>query len=115
VARVVYSALLTQATSVPDVGTSLGGPPAGYLWVVRFAAATFGSFLAYSQLALALQDGNPWLWVCSSPLGFSLSNHAVTWFWEGRLVVPAGGVLWAKSSAGDACDVSIHGYELVVD
>jgi hypothetical protein len=40
--------------------------------------------------------------------------HATTFFWEGRLVVPAGAELWAKSSAGDACDLYVSGYQLTV-
>lgn len=112
--RTIYSDVLAQQNSVDDVGVNLGGPPTGYVWVVRFAAATFGSFAGYCGLSLALQDAHPRLWVCSSPVGFAFSVHAVTWFWEGRMVVPDGGSLWAQSTAGDVCDVSVHGYQLTV-
>ena len=112
--RTVYSALLAQATSVGDSGESLGGPPAGYLWVVRFAAATFGSYAAYVNAALAVQDADPWLWLLSSQAGSYFSDHPVTFYWEGRMVVPAGSELWAKASAGDAFDIYVSGYQLSV-
>jgi hypothetical protein len=113
-ARTVYSALLTQATSVGDGGESVGGPPAGSLWVVRFAAATFGSYLAYVNAALAVQDGDPWLWLMSAQSGVYFSDHPQTFYWEGRLVVPAGQTLYAKASAGDAFDLYVSGYQLTV-
>lgn len=112
--RTVYSALLTQATSVGDGGESVGGPDPGYLWVVRFAAATFGSYLAYVNCALAVQDADPWLWLMSNSAGVYFSDHPVTFFWEGRMVVPQGSQLWAKASAGDACDLYVSGYNLTV-
>lgn len=114
-ARTVYSALLAEATSVPDSATSLGGPPAGSLWVVRFAAATFGSYLAYVNAALSVGGTDPWLWLMSSQAGNLFSPHAQTFYWEGRMVVPAGTVLYAKSSAGDACDMYVSGYVLTVN
>jgi hypothetical protein len=112
--RTVYSALLAQATSLSDAGESVGGPPAGTLWVVRFAAATFGSYLAYVNCALAVQNADPWLWLLSSGSGVYFSDHPITFYWEGRLVVPAGSELWAKASAGDACDLYVSGYQLSV-
>jgi hypothetical protein len=110
--RNVYSRVLAQATSVDDSGTLLGSPPDTYVWVIRFAAATFGSYAGYCHFGLALQLAHPVLWVCSSPAGIGFSNHAVTWFWEGRMVVPAGGSIYGYSSTGDACDVHLSGYEL---
>jgi hypothetical protein len=112
--RAAYSALLAQATSVPSSPTDLGGPPAGYLWVVRFAAATFGSYLAYVNCGLAVQPGNPWLWLMQSTPEALFSVHPTTFYWEGRLVVPAGASLYAQASAGDECDLYVSGYQLTV-
>lgn len=113
--RAAYSALLTQATSVGDAGESVGGPVAGYLWVVRFAAATFGSYAAYVNAALSIDGEDPWLWIMSSSNGVYFSDHPVTFYWEGRMVVPPGSTLWAKASSGDAFDLYCSGYNLSAD
>lgn len=112
--RTVYSALLAEATSVGDGGQSLGGPPTGYLWVARFAAATFGTYLAYVNAALSVGGTDPWLWLMSSAQGAFFSDHPATFYWEGRMVIPEGRTLWAKASAGDACDIHVTGYQLSV-
>ena len=111
-ARTIYSALLGEAVAVSEP-TSLGGPPEGTLWVARFAAATFGSFLGFAQCAFSIGGEDPWLWLCSSPSTKLIGIQKQTFTWEGRLVVPAGTELWCKPSSADTCDVVVSGYQLL--
>jgi hypothetical protein len=113
--RAVYSTVIASVPSIGDTPTPIGAPPAGSLWVCRFAAATFGSYAAYVNAALSLAGEDPWLWLMTSQVGNYFSDHPVTFYWEGRLVVPAGVELYAKASDGDYFDLHISGYVLTVD
>jgi hypothetical protein len=112
VTRSAYSKLLCQATSVGDSDTIIGAPPAGYLWVCRFIATTFGSFSGFVGMSFAVQDGNPRLWITQTAKGNYWGTHDQTFYWEGRFVVPAGSSLHALASPGDAGDISVSGYQL---
>jgi hypothetical protein len=112
VARPVYSTLLASATSVPDSSTNLGSPPIGDTWVVRFLAATFGSYLGYARFGVSLTGLDPWLWLCTSLDANIIGVTKRTFVWEGRLVVPDGLSLYGMCSDGDSCDVIASGYTL---
>ena len=112
-ARTVYSALLATATSV-SAPESLGGPPSGYLWVMRCAVATFGSYLGYAAAAFSVGGEDPWLWLCESSSAKLVGFQQQSFTWEGRIVVPADTELWVKPSDGDTCDVLVSGYQLLL-
>jgi len=113
--RAVYSALLASVDSVGDSPTNLGGPPDGYLWVVRTFVYTIGSYLGYARAALSVGGEDPWLWLASTavakPFGFGQQSIV----WEGRLVIPAGTELYGKSSESNTGDFFVSGYQLTVD
>lgn len=110
--RSVYSDILGVAQSVGDGGALLGTVPEGYTWVVRFAAATFGSYLAYANACLYRNNEDPRLWLMSNQSGSLFSDHPTTFYWEGRMVLIQGDELWAQASSGDTCDVYVSGYTL---
>jgi hypothetical protein len=112
VTRSAYSKLLCQATSVGDSDTVIGAPPAGYLWVCRFIAATFGSYSGFVGMSVAAQDDNPRLWLTQTGAGQYIGVHNFTLYWEGRFVIPAGSSLHALATPGDAGDISVSGYQL---
>lgn len=109
--RTVYSALLAEATSVSGP-TSLGGPPPGYLWVVRFACFTFGDYVGYINAALSVGGTDPWLWLIESGQTAVIGIHKQSKYWEGRMVVPEGTELYAQFDSGDTGDVYVSGYQL---
>lgn len=106
-----YSSLLADAASVSEP-TSLGGPPAGSLWVIRTAILTYGSYAGFFRGALGLSDEGPWqwLWATGSTSIVGIAKASMTW--NGHYVVPAGATLWATMQAGDTGDVICFGYEL---
>lgn len=112
-ARPAYSALLAVATGVSDP-QSLGGPPPGYLWVVRFIGLTVGSFLGFIAGGVSVDNEDPWLYVVSNSATKLFGDHAQTFYWEGRIVVPDGSELWARVEDGDAGDFYLSGYVLSV-
>jgi hypothetical protein len=114
VARPAYSKNLVYLPSVEGV-TAVGGPPTGYLWVVRTMMATFGSFLGYVEAALGLYEEGPWSWLATSSGTRLFSDHHQTFTWEGRYVVPGGFDLYVNTSSGDTCDIKLDGYELSVE
>lgn len=110
-ARPVYSALLGEITSVSDPAAFLAVPD-DQTWVIRSLSATFGSYAGYAVAGVALDGEDPWLWLCTAPVGALFSDHPVTWTWEGRLVLPSGSVWWAQALDGDTCDMLASGYKL---
>lgn len=110
-ARPAYSALLATATSVSDP-QSLGGPPAGYLWVVRFIGMTVGDFLGFIAGAVSVGGEDPWLWLTSNNETKVFGIRKQTFYWEGRIVVPEGTELWAQTGEGDTADYYVSGYQL---
>lgn len=113
-ARPVYSALLTTGIDV-SVPISLGGPPAGYLWVARFICMTVGAFLGFVSGGVSVGGEDPWLYLTSSSVSKIVGTHHQSFYWEGRMVIPAGTELWAQTEAGDTSDWYVSGYELSVD
>jgi hypothetical protein len=113
VARPAYSALLAKQASISDP-TDLGGPPAGSLWVVRFIAMTVGSFLGFIAGGVSVDNEDPWLYVVSNSTTKLFGDHAQTFYWEGRIVVPNGSHLWARVEDGDTGDFYVSGYVLSV-
>ena len=108
-ARTVYSALLATATSV-SAPESVGGPPTGYLWVVRFMAMTVGDFIGFISGGLSVGGEDPWLWLTSNSGSKVFGVRKQTFYWEGRMVVPEGTELWVQTEAGDTADYYISGY-----
>ena len=111
-ARNVYSALLFQGTGVTGTGV-LATVPATETWVVRFMAATFGDYLGYVRAALGVGTEGPWLWLATSRQTAIVGVSKQTFFWEGRMVVPAGADLGFNIDNPDTCDLFVSGYRLV--
>lgn len=109
--RYVYSSLLAQAASVSGQ-QSLGGPPPGYLWVVRMASFTYGAYIGYVVAGLGLSSAGPWSYMFSTATDAIIGVRKQSKIWEGRLVVPAGASLWATVEAPDTGDFIISGYQL---
>lgn len=112
--RPAYTTLLLNEPSLSGVN-EFSAPPAGYLQVVRFAGATFGSYEGSVGMALGLSDAGPWSWLCTPGIGLHFATSPVTFYWEGRYVLPAAVPLFIKISPGDTCDVYLSGYQLSVD
>lgn len=111
-ARPAYSALLASATSV-SAPTDLGGPPEGYLWVLRDAFMTFGFYAAFFRGGVSVGGVDPWLWLfrTSSDALFGVAHSTLEW--HGRIVIPPGATLWAKTDTGtDVADFYFSGYVL---
>jgi hypothetical protein len=102
VARPAYSKNLVYLPSVEGV-TAVGGPPTGYLWVVRTMMATFGSYLGYVEAALGLYEEGPWSWLATSSGTKLFSDHHQTFY------------LYVNTSSGATCDIKLDGYELSVE
>jgi hypothetical protein len=112
-ARAAYSKLLGAATNI-NAPFQIGAPPEGYLWVVRFMAMTVGDFLGFIAGGLSVNGEDPWLWLTSNNQSKIFGVRKQTFYWEGRLVVPAGSTLWVQTEAGDTADYYVSGYELSV-
>lgn len=110
-ARAVYSHFLGEIVSVSDPAAFLAVPE-GETWIIRTLSATFGSFAGYAVAGIALAGTDPWLWLCTPPIGELFSNHPVTWTWEGRLVLEPESIWWAQALDGDTCDMIASGYKL---
>jgi hypothetical protein len=111
--RTVYSTLLFEATSV-EAAESVGGPPDGYLWVLRDLVMTYGDTLGGPEGAVSIGGTDPWLWLAQSPEGKYLSLGDTSVEWTGRIVIPAGTELWIKTN-GVTADFYGSGYQLLVD
>jgi hypothetical protein len=80
--------------------------------VVRFLAATFGSFAGYVGMGYSFTGEDPWLWLTQSTSATLVGVHKVTFTWEGRWVIPNHLSLYAMASPGDAGDIIASGYTL---
>lgn len=107
-----YSSLLAAADSV-DGFVSVGGPPEGYLWVIRQATFTFGAFIYFGKAGWNLASEDTGLFLPLSPnrsgLSFALGYNSTEW--QGRYIVPEGSVLWAYTALITG-DLRFMGYQL---
>lgn len=106
-----YSALIAEGSSISGIEAA-ATPPTGWLYVVRFAAFTFGSYVGYAQAALGLSDDGPWAWLFSTSEVKILGVRKQTTYWEGRLVVPPERTLYVNVGNPDTMDYIISGYLL---
>lgn len=109
-----YSTLIAQGSSVSGI-TAVGAPPTGYLWVIRFAVVTHGSYAGYVQAALGLDtldEPGPWAWLFSTKTEFLAGIRKQSLWWEGRFVVPPERTLYFNVSNPDTMDYYISGYTL---
>lgn len=110
-ARQLYTSQLWLQESVYGV-VSLGGPPAGYIWVVREAFITFGIGLQPPGAAFSFSPtGEPGFWVLEPAKSQLVSYGHGTIRYKGRFVVPEGETLYLVT--GDyTVDTYGAGYEL---
>ena len=95
-----------------DGTVEVGGPPDGYLWIVREALYTVGGFnLGKPALAVQLSEAGPG-WQLRDDLAQSkeIFTGAYTFAWSGRFVVPAGQTLWVNTNT--TMTVYLGGYQL---
>lgn len=112
-ARPAYSRNLIYLPSI-EGPTALGGPPEGYLWVVRTLMCTVGNYFGFAAGGLGLFEEGPWSWLALSPQSRYVGISHTTFTWEGRYVVPGGYDLYGNTTPGDTMDFKIDGYELSV-
>lgn len=109
-----YSALLAAADSV-DGFVSVGGPPEGYLWVLREVTFTFGAFIYFGKAGWNIGAEDTGLFLPLSPnrsgLSFALGYNSTDW--QGRYVVPSGAQLYAYTALITG-DFRFMGYALSV-
>lgn len=111
-ARPAYSAELAAADSV-DGFVSVGGPPDGFLWVLRDVTFTFGTFVYFGKAGWNLEPSDSGLFLPLSPnrsgLSFALGYNSTQW--QGRYIVPPGGILYAYTGLITG-DFRFYGYVL---
>lgn len=111
-ARPAYSAELAAADSV-DGFVSVGGPPEGFLWVLRDVTFSFGAFLYFGKAGWNLTPTDSGLFLPLTPNknGETFAAGHGSTEWQGRYIVPPGAVLYAYTALITG-DFRFYGYVL---
>ena len=107
----VYSTQLAEVVGLGLGPTELGVVPAGNVWVVRHATATYAANTATPLGGFTLQTGtNVALWVVG-PLGVATVRP---YDYSGRHVLVAGEGLYFVSDDSPNWEIIVSGYQLTL-
>lgn len=111
VAAPAYSATLVEEASLTGISL-VAQVPSNQVWVVRFMAATFGSFLGFAAAGIGRSVVGPWSFLAASTGTKIIGIQHQTFTWEGRYVFEPDQYIWVNIEDGDTADVLLSGYKL---